>query len=328
MLKDDLKHEELQINWPTWRDILVAVLDVHKPKGRDWTEREKYLTLMTHGGQHVRVVATFTTEVEGEVRTGNPEQDPQFSNLILRCNAAFKACDPTTEITILRALQQKKDESIREFLDKARKQISLCGYATAQERDRELVMLLKTNTVDATEISKHATGQGLQQLEALAINLEGIRQRLAREAGAKKEKAAKLEESVYAVMDKMQAYQRISEPSGSERKPLFSNQTSQPSYSTNQQQNKSGKGDCNGCGRRGGHDPGYRCIATNLKCHNCGRSGHFSKMCRAASRGGPSGAGASGDRGRPRGRVNQVGFRDRIKRQNNEVNRVDDGWSS
>lgn len=329
-LKDDLKHDELRLAWPTWRDMLMAVLDLNKPMGREWSEKEKYLTLMMYGGQHVREVASFTAPVTGEFLDAEPDKEPKFSNLVTRCNASFRARDPTMEITILRAMHQKKDESVREFLDKARKQISLCGYRTAEERDRELVLLLKQNSLDAIGISKQATGQSLEQMEALAINLEGIRQREQREKG---DKAAKKEEGIFAVMDKFHAWQKTSAKTPNEQKLSFSNQQSRgggAGSSRTQTQNSGSSGDCVGCGRVGGHDQGRKCYAADLECSSCGRKGHVWRVCKSRSQGGAGrgSAGRSGDRSRPRGRVNQVLSRERKEGGGREVNTIDDEWSS
>lgn len=272
-LRDEMTHDEMRLEWPIWRDMLTSALELQSPPGRKWTEEEKYMTLMMHGGKNVRETASFTAPVSGEVPTGEDGKEPKFNNLITRCNVTYRARDPTMEITVLRNMIQRKDESVREFLEKARRQISLCGYNTGAERDRELIMLLKQNTIDAITISKHGIGQNLEQMEALAINLEAIRQREQRQAGDDGEKVGKPEIDIHAVMDKFNQWSKTNTPGST------SFQQNQSGYSKPQSRER---GDCNRCGRKGGHEEGWKCRATTMECYTCGRSGHLSAVCRQA----------------------------------------------
>ena len=149
-----------------WRDMLMTALDLQSPPGREWTEKEMHLVLMLKGGRHVREIAAFTAPIAGEIS----RDEPKFSNLVKRINAALKPSDPMMEITVLRSMCQKSDESVREFLERARRQASLCGYATTEERDRELMMMLKQNATDAIAFSQHSLlNLNLEQMEAAAI---------------------------------------------------------------------------------------------------------------------------------------------------------------
>lgn len=306
-IKDETSHEEMRLSWPTWRDMLFKVLEMYKPKRREWTEEEKYMTLMMHGGNVIREVASFKAAVAGEVRGTATESEPLFSNLINRCNVTFRPKDTTMEITILRAMHQKKDESVREFLEKARKQISLCGYRTDEERDRELIMLLKGNTIDAIEISKHATGHNIEQMEALAINLEAIRQREAREKDKLAEKLMPKEEiDVHAVRDfSSRPKQGYAGPNTF--RSFNQERSSDPPFP------RSGGTQCSRCGRMGGHNDRFGCPAENQTCYSCGKRGHLSRACRSKPR--PQGDRQQGQqenfRPSQKGRINQVGERSR-----------------
>lgn len=279
-LKDEMSHDEMRLAWPTWRDMLLKVMAMNRPKRRDWTEEEKYMTLMMHGGNIIREIASFSTPVTGEVIDPDPRRTPAFSNLVNRCNVAFRPKDVTMEITILRAMHQKKDETVREFLEKARKQISLCGYKTGDERDRELIMLLKGNTIDAQEISKHATGQNLEQLEALAINLEAIRQQESRERAKLADKILpKQEIDVHAISDRAGG-PRHSFPTFNSFRSASRDRRGDPAASFQGQQRGAGN-QCGKCGKAGGNNERFGCPAEKMSCYNCGRRGHMARMCKS-----------------------------------------------
>lgn len=170
-LGDDLDHERMQLEWPIWPDLLKSIFKLRKPKKREWTEEEKYLELIMKGGRHIREIASPTAPGENEIEWDEEGVEPKFSNLIKRVDATFQPQDPTTEITVLRKMIRKKEEAIREFLKKVRRQLSLSGYGSAAEKDRDLSMVLKQNTIDAIEISTHSMGLNVNQIELLAINL-------------------------------------------------------------------------------------------------------------------------------------------------------------
>jgi Zinc knuckle len=302
-LRDEMTHDEMRLEWPVWRDMLISALELQRPPNRDWTEEEKYMTLMMHGGRNIRDTASFTAPVSGELETGCGDGVPKFTNLITRCNWTYRARDPTMEITVLRSMMQKEDESVREFLEKARRQISLCGYNTGAERDRELVMLLKQNTIDAINISKHGIGQNLEQMEALAVNLESIRQREQRQATQDKEKAQKQEVDIHAVMDKYASWSKTTQPVTPQQlsRPQQYPRQQQSNYGDNRQQTRN-RSDCDRCGRQGGHEEGWKCRAASMECFKCGRTGHLAVKCRQSGiKQEPTGG--------QKGRVNQVSSR-------------------
>lgn len=309
-LRDEITHDEMRLEWPIWRDMLVSALELQSPSDRKWSEEEMFMTLMMHGGRNIRETASFTAPVSGEVLVGEDGKEPKFSNLITRCNVTYRARDPTMEITVLRNMMQKKDESVREFLEKARRQISLCGYNTGAERDRELVMLLKQNTLDAISISKHGIGQNLEQMEALALNLEAIRQREQRQAVDSEEKRMKQEIDIHAVMEKFNKWSEANQPRTS-------------SYQQRQTKSRD-RSDCNRCGRKGGHEEGWKCRAVTMECFKCGRPGHLAAVCRQANvnvKNEPASGGKRGQREqRERDRVNQVSTR------GSQRNTKADGW--
>lgn len=290
-LRDDMTHDEMRLEWPIWRDMLVKALELQSPAGRQWTEEEKHMTLMMFGGRHVRETAAYTTPVAGENVRGGRE----FSDLITRCNVTYQARDPTTEITYLRNMIQGEKESVREFLEKARKQISLCGYNTGEERDRELVMLIKQNTIDAMTISRHGFGQGLAQIEELAINLEAVRKREEHAKPREKAKQPEPEVDVHAVLGKWNQWGENNQPraSGYQR----------PQASETRPMKRERK-DCEHCGRSGGHEANWKCKALTSQCYKCGRTGHLAAVCRQVN---PNREQASGSgRGQRGSNVNQV----------------------
>jgi hypothetical protein len=309
-LRDEMTHDEMRLEWPIWRDMLVSALELQSPAERQWTEDEKYMTLMMHGGRSVRETASFTAPVSGEVTVDENGKEPKFSNLITRCNVTYRARDPTMEMTVLRNMTQRKEESVREFLEKARRQISLCGYNTAAERDRELVMLLKQNTVDAIPISRHGIGLNLEQMEGLAINLEAIRHREERQATESIEKVqVKQEVDIHAVMGKVDSWRSHQPgPSGGQK-----------AYANNNKPQGRDKGDCTRCGRVGGHEANWKCRAETMECYNCKRVGHLASVCRQATIKQETSAG--GYRGQQPARLNQVSSRARGGSSLNS-----DGW--
>lgn len=262
---EDLAHEKMQLEWPMWRDMVVSALDLRNPAGRKWTESEKHLALMLKGGRHVREIAALAAPVAGEIVIDEANEEPKFSNLIKRINATFRPRDPTTEITVLRNMLQKREESVREYIDRARRQVSLCGYRTTEERDRELVMLLKQNATDAIQISQHSMGQSLEQMEALAINLEAIRMRQQRSVETR---AQEPDVDVHAVMEKLGGWGQRNIAANSQRV------GSKPNRNV---------ADCAFCGRRGGHEPGWKCRAQSMECFKCGRRGHTAAVCEQGS---------------------------------------------
>ena len=302
-LRDDLTHEELCLEWPTWRDMLTDAFELQKPPRRDWSEAEKYMALRMHGGKKVREVASFNAaSAEGTER--------KFSELIDRCNAIFRPKDVMMEITILRNMTQRKEETIREYMERARKQVSLCGYKTVDERDRELSMLLKQNTIDAINVSKFSIGQSLDQVEAFAINLETIRQR-------EKIKRATEEGDVYAVTQQSRASERQNrnEGSGSWRRNIQNSQWGEEAggsqgassgqwngngSGTQQRISRGNRVDCDKCGRAGGHERGWKCKAESATCFLCKAVGHMAAVC--AKRNG----GSNGGRNRQIQNINQV----------------------
>lgn len=313
-LKDEATHDEMRHAWPTWRDMFVDLLEMYRPPSRDWTEEEKYLALMMRGGRHVHEIAAFTTPVAGEAVRDDNGGTPKFSNLIKRCNATYHPKDATTEITILRAMHQKEDESVREFLNKARKQITLCGYRAGEERDRELLLLLKENTIDAREISKQAAGKTLEQMEAVAVNLEGIRQKEKREKAKTTAPPEKEEVDIHAVWDKLNNWAKSNRQPGQGQQDAFRSRGRRnfPPGRDRRLPHEQGRqnpgermeaGKCSRCARPGGHSPGRECPARDMTCFKCGRKGHAARACRS---------GESGERQpRQRERVHQLAIRDR-----------------
>lgn len=175
-LPEKLTFDELRQEWPTWKNMLLGMFRM-KERNCPLTEEDKLTLLLTRGGKVVRDIHAYQPAVQDEVPAMDTEPEPQFTNLLKRCDFYFKARDPTTEITVLRGMRQGKEEPIRDFLSKARKQIRLCGYRSFEEQERELVMLLKTNCLDAEEISKQSMGRSAGELEALAVSLEELRRR-------------------------------------------------------------------------------------------------------------------------------------------------------
>lgn len=312
-LKDDATHDEMRLAWPTWRDMLIELLNMHRPPDRDWTEDEKFMALMMRGGRHIHEIAAFTTAVAGEVAQGENGKPPKFSNLVKRCDTTYGPKDVTMEVTILRAMHQKEDESVREFLNKARKQVTLCGYRGGEEKDRELMMLLKENTIDAREISKQAAGQSLEQMEAVAVNLEAIRAKEKREKKRADPPVAKEEVDVHAVWEKFKGWASQKQP---ERDPERVGQDYRSHQRSQQQAGQANSADkCSRCHKYGGHQRGEVCRALNMECYNCGRMGHTARACRSGAR-----AGKDERKGRPRQRVHQVGSR--AREEHSEDNQV------
>lgn len=294
-LKDEWTHDQMRLKWPTWRDLFIKVLEITAPRHRGWTEAEKHTALMLMGGDHIRDIQMTTRVVTSEQGPDQNGDVPLFSNLIARCNATYKPKDVSTEITIMRAMMQKEGEPIRDFLDKARKQAMLCGYKEGEERDREVMMLMKDNTIDGKEISKQAVGRSLEQLEAVAINLEAIRE---------KEKRAKPKDEVKADEAEIHAlWQKWSQTQGTD------GDGSRGGFRQHQfRGGRSGQSDCGRCGRRGGHEKGHECGAAKMECHKCGKLGHLARVCRSnASQGQRQGSEKERQRGRQQKRVYQLG---------------------
>lgn len=311
-LKVEASHEEMRLLWPTWRDLLTNLLAMTRPASREWTEKEKYMVLMMRGGQHVHDVDAFGTTAPDERTVNEQGEVPEFTNLIKRCNAAFKPKDATMEITILRAMQQKNDESVREFLGKARKQVTLCGYKTSEERDRELAMLLKQNSIDADEISKQAVGMTLDQIEAVAVNLEALRQRRKRENKVE-EKPEKTEVDVHAIWPgAQQSFQAGRGRRGGRGRPNNA-QSRWPGQSSQQ-----GEGWGRSGGSYGGGHEHARSQDDRPKCYSCGKPGHIRRYCRERGGQGPNDV-----RGRQRERINQVHERDENSTVHGQVNKTD-----
>lgn len=176
-LKDSLSHEEMCSEWPSWRDMFLDALEIQKPTYRDWSEQEKFMALRMHGGPKIREVAAHNNTITEQANVDAEGKEKKFSNLVARCNASFRPRDVMMEITFLRAMKQKQDEPVREFMEMARKQSRLCCFKTAEERDKELLILLNMRTVDSENISKLGIGKSLEDTEALALHLEAVRLR-------------------------------------------------------------------------------------------------------------------------------------------------------
>jgi hypothetical protein len=311
-MKEVLTHDEMRLAWPTWRDMLITILKLHKPANRDWTEEEKYLTLMMYGGSHVTDVASFTAPVEGEIPPDAHGFEHRFTNLVTRCNVTYRPRDVTAEITSLRNMIQKKTEPVREYLDRVRKQLTLCGYRTTEERDRELVMLLKINTIDAIDISKQATGKTAAQMEELALNLEAIRSRQVRstEKVATQVTVEKEEVDIHAVSSEGKNWPGSQRFEGQNRGRENSQRRNWPERGRSRfsSANQFGSRRCDRCGRPGGHDSGFSCKAFDLICFKCNKRGHVERVCKSGqqqtNRGGYSQSGSSKS-------VNSVGARER-----------------
>lgn len=111
------------------------------------------------------------------------------------------------------------------------------GTKSGKERDRELIMLLKQNTLDAISILKHGIRLGLDKMEELAVNLEAIHQREQRQASEGR-----------AIMTEQEVeFHAVGEKSGFSRGPK-QGRGSGPSAHPGQ--------DCVHCGRVRGHEAG------------------------------------------------------------------------
>jgi hypothetical protein len=278
-LDDKLSYEAMQHEWPSWRDWLQEAFKYFKPANREWTEAEKHFALVTLGGKHVRDVAMHTAPSENELAVNESGVEPKFGNLVKRVDAAFMARDPENEVTLFRAMQQDESESVREFLERARRQLSLCGSMTVEEKEKELKLLLRTRTVDREEIMKRTVGEGLRRVEEMALLLESLRKR-----------PAKQEAEVHAL-----AKADHRKPWATSRPPA---KPQLPRPQTNRTSAKGGR--CQSCGRFGGHEPGFRCPAANSVCFTCNNKGHRAEMCPQAAAG-PKGGEQSG-KGKERAR--------------------------
>lgn len=296
-LKDDATFEEMRLTWPSWKNMLLDLLELGKPKGREWSEKEKHLTLMMYGGRHVREIDLLGAPVKKEEAENEGQEDLVFTTLIKRCDAAFRAKDPSMELSTLRGLKQETGENFRAFLERARRQISLCGFRTGEDRDRELMMLVKRNATNAFEISKFSSNcHTLEQVEEVALNLEAIsrEQLIGKMPSFKKEE--KPEDDVHAIVS-----------GKAEWKPQQRNIKAEPSRPFRQNESS-----CNRCGRRGGHERGYRCRAVDLTCFECGVTGHLAAVCRSKGRNQRQNQQAG--RSRNQSFVNQLGSRADVNR--------------
>jgi hypothetical protein len=262
-LKDELDYDDLRLEWPMWLRMLKRSFEIMTPAGRDWTEAEKYWILLTMGGKHVREVDSYSAPVSGEVGGQDEVGGPHYSNLVKRLNWTFRPRDSATEIALLRRMKQKPDEPIRKFLDKLKRQISLCGFASQETKELELRVALTTITIDSDKILEHSVGASLEQLEARALIQEEIRL-------GKREK----EEKVHAI--------RETEESSEKKIKLEANEIPSSTKQRQGQQRSRPRGinrECFRCGRRGGHEEGYPCPAINAKCFICERMGHRAAKC-------------------------------------------------
>ncbi|MGL5407111.1 MAG: hypothetical protein ACRDAX_10120, partial [Propionibacteriaceae bacterium] len=120
-----------------------------------------------------------------------------------------------------------------------------------REKERELYMLLKQNTVNADEIEKHSIGiKTLREMEELAVNLEQIENLWV----AVKEEKREEKVDVHAIMNKVAGGQQQSSYPGC-REP------------------------CAHCGRRDGHEVGWKCTAMNSRYYDCGETGRIGRAC-------------------------------------------------
>lgn len=292
-LSDAKTHAEMEYEWPIWRDFLLDGLEMMQPMDSGWSEREMHFILMALGGKHVRDIAAYTAPEDSEVNLDENGVAPVFSNLIKRVNASFRPKDAATEVTLFRAMRQRQGESIREFLERARRQLSRCGPMAIAERERELILLLKSKTLLADDIVKNTLGKNtLQKVEEMARLLESLEER------KKQEKQAEVHEvsqEVANVSSGRPAYAPqpfyTPRPQPPASQPKQANESSRPWSGKGRSSMAQQKGDrCQSCGRKGGHDQGFRCPATNSVCFACNKRGHRAEVCGSQ---GTSGQGTS-----------------------------------
>lgn len=342
---DKLPYDELRLEWPTWKSMLLGYLRMKERGPGQLSEEDKLTLLITRGGKTVREIEAYQPPVEDEETAAEGGEEPKFANLLKRCDFYFKARDPTTEITVLRGMRQKKEESVRDFLAKARKQIRLCGYRSIDEQERELVMLLKTNCIDADEISKQSMGRTAAELEALAVGLEELRRRgsLTMKVEEKKAEDTTVAAIVKAVTSKM--FQNTGSQSnrggdgvgswpksGGGGGPSYSSDRSHAGDQGWQRGNRNqqrGRQSQQGAGRsqqRGGQRQGDRCFDCGSSshwrgncphgpsCYTCGSKNHMKANCPRKGQGGDN----------RYSRVNQLESQ-RDELENEKVK--DEGWN-
>ena len=131
----DMKSYELAAEWTSWIANVQSVWD-----GANIPQEQMLRTLMAKGGPVISDVFKYTAKDSCEILEPiNNEQIPVFDNLVKRCNAKFRGQNAKVELLIkeFREVQQKQNESFRDFAIRLQKAAEMCQYS-AEETQKEV----------------------------------------------------------------------------------------------------------------------------------------------------------------------------------------------
>ena len=272
-------------DWPL--DAFDAITDAQSAKHRwaDWleqfemvieskeisTQREKFLLLMTRGGQQLHLIyknqPQHADEVKelGFVRTVLPEYD----NAIIRLNAYFNSkVNTRMEIEKFRDITQAVDEDFTKFVLRLRAQANRCEFGLRTE-DEIMYQATRGASDEKVREKRIDVKLSLDQLMQFAIGREILTEQKREEKKVVNAWGPPKDE-VAAVSEK---WRRQAGRSGRIGR--------RDNYRSAGRGNRGGaRRECSNCGSWYHSAGDFNCRAKNAECNNCKIVGHFEVKCR------------------------------------------------
>lgn len=262
---DAVAPSDLRREWEEWFRAFELILELRKIE----SQHDKLILLLARGGRGLQRIFYNLRPTADEIHPAPakvpflPKETPEYDNAVKRLNHFFVGKrNERIELEVFRSLKQSPEESFNHFILKLRTQATRCDF-----RFREEMEILHQVAMGACDERVRDKGlensMNLDELTNYAVN----REMLLKQKGKGLPFRAEADSGTVAAVK--QEWNRKPKPSNSglrERR---------------WEPNTRGETECGNCGSWNHRKDSRECSAQNVRCNNCGRTGHYARKCRS-----------------------------------------------
>ena len=250
--------------WRLWKKQFMVALEL----SGETSQRNKANFLVISVGEEVRQLI-FTLDLLPDAVPG--ETKPVFDILVQGLETHFKGTsDETVDLTAFNTMKQGEKEGARDFHIRLMRQANLCGFLGQES-------LIKARFVTGMRDRKAAEQAFSQNWDLLQTVSVAARNEAAAAAESLNTSSTPKAVEVAEISSRFPHY--AGARGGFTRGGLTRGGFPRGNFWKGAGSGSSG-GDCKGCGRKGGHEQGFKCSAATASCRSCGKRGHFARVCR------------------------------------------------